>query len=82
MLSYIFKESSYSIQKYGTAGDCAQLMYNNFTNDKNDKINIDVLEELKEKYINASSFTTGLLIIFRVQSIAMWQIIMILIAMK
>ena len=23
-------------------------MYNNFTNDKNDKINIDVLEELKE----------------------------------
>lgn len=59
MLSYIFKESSYSIQKYGTAGDCAQLMYNNFTNDKNDKINIDVLEELKEKYINASSFTTA-----------------------
>ena len=58
MLSYIFKESSYSIQKYGTAGDCAQLMYNNFTNDKNDKINIDVLEELKEKYVNASSFTT------------------------
>ena len=57
MLSYIFKESSYSIQKYGTAGDCAQLMYNNFTNDKNDKINIDVLEELKEKYINASSST-------------------------
>ena len=54
MLSYIFKESSYSIQKYGTAGDCAQLMYNNFTNDKNDKINIDVLEELKEKYNNAS----------------------------
>ena len=52
MLSYIFKESSYSIQKYGTAGDCAQLMYNNFTNDKNDKINIDVLEGLKEKYIN------------------------------
>lgn len=52
MLSYIFKESSYSIQKYGTAGDCAQLMYNNFTNDKNDKINIAVLEELKEKYIN------------------------------
>lgn len=49
MLSYIFKESSYSIQKYGTAGDCAQLMYNNFTNDKNDKINIDVLEELKKK---------------------------------
>lgn len=48
MLSYIFKESSYSIQKYGTAGDCAQLMYNNFTNDKNDKINIDVLEELKK----------------------------------
>lgn len=59
MLSYIFKESSYSIQKYGTAGDCAQLMYNNFTNDKNDKINIAVLEELKEKYINASSFTTA-----------------------
>lgn len=59
MLSYIFKESSYSIQKYGTAGDCAQLMYNNFTNDKNDKINIDVLEGLKEKYINASSFTTA-----------------------
>lgn len=59
MLSYIFKESSYSIQKYGTAGDCAQLMYNNFTNDKNDKINIDVLEELKEKYINALSFTTA-----------------------
>lgn len=59
MLSYIFKESSYSIQKYGTAGDCAQLMYNNFTNDKNDKINIDVLEELKEKYNNASSFTTA-----------------------
>lgn len=58
MLSYIFKESSYSIQKYGTAGDCAQLMYNNFTNDKNDKINIDVLEELKEKYINASSSAT------------------------
>ena len=54
MLSYIFKESSYSIQKYGTAGDCAQLMYNNFTNDKNDKINIDVLEELKEKYNNDS----------------------------
>ena len=52
MLSYIFKESSYSIQKYGTAGDCAQLMYNNFTNDKNDKINIDVLEKLKEKYNN------------------------------
>lgn len=52
MLSYIFKESSYSIQKYGTAGDCAQLMYNNFTNDKNDKINIAVLEGLKEKYIN------------------------------
>lgn len=52
MLSYIFKESSYSIQKYGTAGDCAQLMYNNFTNDKNDKINIAVLEELKEKYNN------------------------------
>lgn len=48
MLSYIFKESSYSIQKYGTAGDCAQLMYNNFTNDKNDKINIAVLEELKK----------------------------------
>lgn len=109
MLSYIFKESSYSIQKYGTAGDCAQLMYNNFTNDKNDKINIDVLEKLKEKYNNALSFTThhlqkvrivplyqqfriirqkltlrmiGLLIIFRVQSIAMWQIIMIQIAMK
>lgn len=59
MLSYIFKESSYSIQKYGTAGDCAQLMYNNFTNDKNDKINIDVLEGLKEKYINVSSFTTA-----------------------
>ena len=59
MLSYIFKESSYSIQKYGTAGDCAQLMYNNFTNDKNDKINIDVLEELKEKYNNALSFTTA-----------------------
>ena len=59
MLSYIFKESSYSIQKYGKAGDCAQLMYNNFTNDKNDKINIDVLEGLKEKYINASSFTTA-----------------------
>lgn len=59
MLSYIFKESSYSIQKYGTAGDCAQLMYNNFTNDKNDKINIAVLEELKEKYNNASSFTTA-----------------------
>lgn len=59
MLSYIFKESSYSIQKYGTAGDCAQLMYNNFTNDKNDKINIDVLEKLKEKYNNASSFTTA-----------------------
>lgn len=58
MLSYIFKESSYSIQKYGTAGDCAQLMYNNFTNDKNDKINIAVLEELKEKYNNALSFTT------------------------
>lgn len=58
MLSYIFKESSYSIQKYGTAGDCAQLMYNNFTNDKNDKINIDVLEKLKEKYNNALSFTT------------------------
>lgn len=54
MLSYIFKESSYSIQKYGTAGDCAQLMYNNFTNDKNDKINIDVLERLKEKYNNDS----------------------------
>lgn len=54
MLSYIFKESSYSIQKYGTAGNCAQLMYNNFTNDKNDKINIDVLEELKEKYNNDS----------------------------
>ena len=54
MLSYIFKESSYSIQKYGTAGDCAQLMYNNFTNDKNDKINIAVLEELKEKYNNDS----------------------------
>lgn len=52
MLSYIFKESSYSIQKYGTAGDCAQLMYNNFTNDKNDKINIAVLEGLKEKYSN------------------------------
>lgn len=61
MLSYIFKESSYSIQKYGTAGDCAQLMYNNFTNDKNDKINIDVLEELKEKYNNALSFTTAAL---------------------
>ena len=59
MLSYIFKESSYSIQKYGTAGDCAQLMYNNFTNDKNDKINIDVLERLKEKYNNALSFTTA-----------------------
>lgn len=59
MFSYIFKESSYSIQKYGTAGDCAQLMYNNFTNDKNDKINIDVLKGLKEKYINASSFTTA-----------------------
>ena len=59
MLSYIFKESSYSIQKYGTAGDCAQLMYNNFTNDKNDKINIDVLEILKEKYNNALSFTTA-----------------------
>lgn len=59
MLSYIFKESSYSIQKYGTAGDCAQLMYNNFTNDKNDKINIDVLEKLKEKYNNALSFTTA-----------------------
>lgn len=59
MLSYIFKESSYSIQKYGTAGDCAQLMYNNFTNDKNDKINIAVLEELKEKYNNALSFTTA-----------------------
>ena len=59
MLNYIFKESSYSIQKYGTAGDCAQLMYNNFTNDKNDKINIDVLEELKEKYNNALSFTTA-----------------------
>ena len=58
MLSYIFKESSYSIQKYGTAGDCAQLMYNNFTNDKNDKINIDVLEELKKKYNNASSSAT------------------------
>lgn len=58
MLSYIFKESSYSIQKYGTVGDCAQLMYNNFTNDKNDKINIDVLEKLKEKYNNALSFTT------------------------
>lgn len=54
MLSYIFKESSYSIQKYGTASDCAQLMYNNFTNDKNDKINIDVLEKLKEKYNNDS----------------------------
>ena len=54
MLSYIFKESSYSIQKYGTAGDCAQLMYNNFTNDKNDKINIDVSEKLKEKYNNDS----------------------------
>ena len=54
MLSYIFKESSYSIQKYGTAGDCAQVMYNNFTNDKNDKINIDVLEKLKEKYNNDS----------------------------
>lgn len=54
MLSYIFKESSYSIQKYGTAGDCAQLMYN-----KNDKINIAVLEELKEKYNNALSFTTA-----------------------
>lgn len=54
MLSYIFKESSYSIQKYETAGDCAQLMYNNFTNDKNDKINIDVLEKLKEKYNNDS----------------------------
>lgn len=54
MLSYIFKELSYSIQKYGTAGDCAQLMYNNFTNDKNDKINIDVLEKLKEKYNNDS----------------------------
>lgn len=59
MLSYIFKESSYSVQKYGTAGDCAQLMYNNFTNDKNDKINIDVLEKLKEKYNNALSFTTA-----------------------
>lgn len=59
MLSYIFKESSYSIQKYGTAGDRAQLMYNNFTNDKNDKINIAVLEELKEKYNNALSFTTA-----------------------
>lgn len=59
MLSYIFKESSYSIQKYGTAGDCAQLMYNNFTNDKNDKINIAVLEKLKEKYNNALSFTTA-----------------------
>lgn len=59
MLSYIFKESSYSIKKYGTAGDCAQLMYNNFTNDKNDKINIAVLEELKEKYNNALSFTTA-----------------------
>lgn len=59
MISYIFKESSYSIQKYGTAGDCAQLMYNNFTNDKNDKINIDVLEKLKEKYNNALSFTTA-----------------------
>lgn len=59
MLSYIFKESSYSIQKYGTAGDCAQLMYNNFTNDKNDKINIAVLEGLKEKYNNALSFTTA-----------------------
>lgn len=59
MLSYIFKASSYSIQKYGTAGDCAQLMYNNFTNDKNDKINIDVLEKLKEKYNNALSFTTA-----------------------
>lgn len=59
MLSYIFKESSYSIQKYGTAGDCAQLMYNNFTNDKNDKINIAVLEELKEKYNNALLFTTA-----------------------
>lgn len=59
MLSYIFKESSYSIQKYGTAGDCAQLMYNNFTNDKNDKINIAVLEELREKYNNALSFTTA-----------------------
>lgn len=59
MLSYIFKESSYSIQKYGTAGGCAQLMYNNFTNDKNDKINIDVLEILKEKYNNALSFTTA-----------------------
>ena len=58
MLSYIFKESSYSIQKYGTAGDFAQLMYNNFTNDKNDKINIDVLEELKKKYNNASSSAT------------------------
>ena len=38
---------------------CAQLMYNNFTNDKNDKINIDVLEKLKEKYNNALSFTTA-----------------------
>lgn len=34
-------------------------MYNNFTNDKNDKINIDVLEKLKEKYNNALSFTTA-----------------------
>lgn len=59
MLSYIFKESSYSIQKYGTAGNCAQLIYNNFTNDKNDKINIDVLEELQKKYNNTSSFTTA-----------------------
>ena len=110
MLSYIFKESSYSIQKYGTAGDCAQLMYNNFTNDKNDKINMMYWRNLKKSTtmlyhsqrlhhlqkvrivplyqqfrIIRQKLTLrmiGLLIIFRVQSIAMWQIIMIQIAMK
>lgn len=50
MFKYFFWEKSVSIQLYKSAKECANLLFNNFTNEKNDSIALEVLEELKEKY--------------------------------
>lgn len=55
MFHYVFKGQTFSIQPYDTAEKCADLLYRNCTNEKNEVIHILPLEELKEEYEMYSS---------------------------
>lgn len=50
MYKYFFAEKSVSLQLYKTAKECAGLLYNNFVNEKNDSIHMEVLPELVQRY--------------------------------